>query len=147
MRKSVVLSLTLLLVLFGAVSVMAKSHGAGHGATSKYHRMHGDIQGVDTAAQSFTVRHGDDTSTFKTNSSTKYRGGATVIGFSDLKVGDDVRVSFTEKGSDKTAARVAVVHGKKKTADPNTPSCPPGSKNGAGARVGARTPAAGPGLG
>jgi len=35
------------------------------------------------------------------------------LSFSDLQVGDDVRVSFTESGSDKTAARVDVVHGKK----------------------------------
>jgi hypothetical protein len=117
MRKSVVLSLTLLLVLLGAVSVMAKPHGA----TSKYHRMHGDIDSVDTAAQSFTVKHGNDTSTFKTDSSTKYRGAGKEIGFADLKVGDDVRVSFTENGSDKMAARVDVVHGKKMTADPNNP--------------------------
>jgi len=105
MRKSVVLSLTLLLVLLGAVSVMAK----GHGATSKYHRMHGDIDSVDTTAQSFTVKHGNDSSTFKTDSSTKYKHGTKTIAFGDLKVGDDVRVSFTENGTDKTAARVDVV--------------------------------------
>lgn len=117
MRKHVVLSLTLLLVLFGAASVMAKSHGA----TSKYHRMHGDIDSVDTAAQTFTVKHGNETSTFKTDSSTKYKGAGKAIGFSDLKVGDNVRVSYSETGTDKTAARVDVVHGKKMTADPNNP--------------------------
>ena len=111
MRKSVVLSLTLLLVLFGAVSLMAKSHGA----TSKYHRMHGDIDSVDTAAQTFTVKHNNETSTFKTDSSTKFKGAGKAITFSDLKVGDDVRVSFTESGTDKTAARVDVVK------EPSTP--------------------------
>jgi hypothetical protein len=118
MRKHVVLSLTLLLVLFAAVSAVAAKP---HGATSKYHRMHGDIDSVDTAAQTFTVKHNNESSTFKTDSSTKYRGGGKVISFNDLKVGDDVRVSFTENGTDKTAARVDVVHGKKMTADPNNP--------------------------
>src|SRR3954468_679305 len=108
MRKQLVLGLTLLLVL----AVVAF---AGEKPSSKdYHRMHGDIQSVDATAQTFTVKHGDDTSTFKTDSSTKFRGAGKVIGFSDLQVGDDARVSFTENGTDKVAARVDVVHGKKK---------------------------------
>src|SRR3954471_2436332 len=110
MRKHVVLSLALVLVLVTALSASAKTTGA----KSKYHRMHGDIQSVDATAQTFTVKHGDDTSTFKTDSSTKFRGAGKVIGFSDLQVGDDARVSFTENGTDKVAARVDVVHGKKK---------------------------------
>ncbi len=118
MRKHVVLSLTLLLVLFAAVSAGAKTHTS---TKSKYVRMHGEIDSVDTAAQSFTVKHGNETSTFKTDSSTKYKGAGKAIGFSDLKVGDNVRVSYTVSGTDKTAARVDVVHGKKMTADPNNP--------------------------
>jgi hypothetical protein len=109
MRKHVVLSLALVLVLVTAIAAGAKTHSS----KSKYHRMHGDIASVDATAQTFTVKHGDETSTFKTDSSTKFRGAGKAIGFSDLQVGDDARVSFTENGTDKMAARVDVVHGKK----------------------------------
>src|SRR5436305_13836556 len=108
MRKHLVLSLTLLLVLAAAAF-------AGEKASSKdYKRMHGDISSIDASAQTFTVTHGKDTSTFKTDSSTKFRGAGKEITFADLQVGDDARVSFTEDGTDKTAARVDVTHTKKK---------------------------------
>jgi hypothetical protein len=108
MRKPLVLSLILLVILAAAgFAATAKS------SPTPYHRMHGEIASTDATAQTFTVKHGKDTSTFKTDSSTKYRGLGKVIGFPDLKVGDDVRVSYTEKGTDKTAARVDVAHTKK----------------------------------
>jgi len=113
MRKHVVLSLTFLLVLFAAVSVSAKDDSMKKSSTKKYVRMHGDIESVDSTAKTFTVKHGNETSTFKTDDATKYRGAGKVIGFTDLMPGDDVRVSYTEDGTDKTAARVDVVHGKK----------------------------------
>ena len=109
MRKHLVSGLTLLLVFVAAIAIAADKPGG-----TKYHRMHGEISSIDAAAQSFTVKHDNETSTFKTDNVTKYRGAGKVIGFKDLMVGDDARVSFTENGSDKTAARVDVVHGKKK---------------------------------
>jgi Cu/Ag efflux protein CusF len=109
MRKHVVLSLALILVLVTAISASAKTMHP----KDKYHRMHGDVESIDSAAGTFTVKHGDETSTFKTDSSTKFRGVGKVITLADLKAGDDVRVSFTESGTDKTAARVDVAHGKK----------------------------------
>ena len=110
MRKHVVLSLTLLLLVFATAIFAADSK-----ATSKqYHRMHGDIASVDATAQMFTVKHGNDISTFKTDAATKFRGAGKEITFADLEVGDDVRVSFTEEGSDKTAARIDVAHTQKK---------------------------------
>jgi opacity protein-like surface antigen len=109
MRKHIILGLTLLLVL--AAAVFAADSKA---SSSQYHRMHGDIASVDATAQTFTVKHGNDTSTFKTDATTKFRGAGKEITFADLQVGDDARVSFTEEGSDKTAARVDVTHTKKK---------------------------------
>jgi hypothetical protein len=109
MRKNLVLSLALLLVFATAMFAATKS------TSKQYHRMHGDIASIDATAQTFTVSHGKDTSTFKTDSATKYRGVGKEISFSDLQVGDDARVSFTEEGSDKTAARVDVAHTKKKS--------------------------------
>jgi hypothetical protein len=107
MRKHIVLGLTLLLVL-------ATVAFAGEKASTKdYHRIHGDITSVDATAQTFTVKHGNDTSTFKVDANTKYVGHVSkTLSFSDLQVGDDVRVSYVENGSDKTAARVDVAHGK-----------------------------------
>jgi hypothetical protein len=108
MRKQLVLGLTLLLA-FALVAF------AGEKASNKdYKRMHGDIGSIDATAQTFTVTHGKDSSTFKTDENTKYIGHLNkTLKFSDLQVGDDVRVSFVENGSDKMAARVDVVHGKK----------------------------------
>ena len=107
MRKQLVLGLTLLLVLAAAVFAADKA------SPTQYHRMHGDIASVDATTQTFTVKHGNDTSTFKTDNATKYRGAGKEITFADLQVGDDVRVSFTEDGTTKTAARVDVAHTKK----------------------------------
>jgi Cu/Ag efflux protein CusF len=110
MRKNIVLSLALLLVLVTAISAAAKTSSA---TSTKYHRTNGDITSIDATAQTFTLKHGKETSTFKTDGSTKYRGLGKTISFSDLKVGDNVRVSYTKTGTDKTAARVDVLHGKK----------------------------------
>jgi Cu/Ag efflux protein CusF len=110
MRKNIVLSLALLLVLVTAISAAAKTSSA---TSTKYHRTNGDIASIDATAQTFTLKHGKETSTFKTDGSTKYRGLGKTISFSDLKVGDNVRVSYTKTGTDKTAARVDVLHGKK----------------------------------
>jgi hypothetical protein len=123
MRKYIVLGVTLLLISGAALLAQSSGSSMSNDSMSKsktsasskqYHRMHGDIASVDATAQTFTVKHGKDTSTFKTDSSTKYRGAGKEITFADLQVGDDVRVSYTEEGSDKTAARVDVAHTKKK---------------------------------
>jgi Cu/Ag efflux protein CusF len=114
MHKHLILALALLLVGGIATATASADDTAKSAATSKqYHRMHGDIASVDPATQTFTVKHGNDVSTFKTDASTKFRGAGKEITFADLRVGDDARVSFTEEGSDKTAARVDVAHTKK----------------------------------
>jgi hypothetical protein len=108
MRKHFVSGLILLLVLAVAAFAGDKAN------TKDYHRMHGDIASLDATAQTFTVKHDKEISTFKTDSSTKYKGLGKTIAFGDLQVGDDVRVSYTENGADKTAARVDVAHHAKK---------------------------------
>ncbi|HET9677155.1 MAG TPA: DUF5666 domain-containing protein [Solirubrobacterales bacterium] len=116
MHKHLILGLALL-VGGAAVTTVAAAPAdtTKSAATAKqYHRMHGDIASIDTATQTFTVKHGNDVSTFKTDAATKFRGAGKEITFADLQVGDDARVSFTEEGSDKTAARVDVTHTKKK---------------------------------
>jgi Cu/Ag efflux protein CusF len=120
MRKRFVLSLALVLVFAGALAAVAQTSGSmsstPSGSTAKYHRVHGSIESVDATAQTFTVKHGNDTSTFKTDASTKFKGAGKAITFADLKAGDEVRVSYTENGTDKTAARVDTGHWKKKSA-------------------------------
>ena len=109
MRTRAVSMAFLLVLAVVGTALAADKMQSSSSTTSKYHRMHGSIDSVDATAQSFTVKHGTDSSTFKTDSSTKYKHGTKTIAFGDLKVGDDVRVSFTENGTDKTAARVDVV--------------------------------------
>ena len=113
MRKHIILSFALLAILVTAIAASAADKSSA--SSKQYHRMHGDIASIDAAAKTFTVKHGNDTSTFGTNDSTKFRGAGKEIAFSDLMVGDDVRVSFTEEGTTKTAARVDVAHTKKKS--------------------------------
>lgn len=108
MRKHFILSLALLLAFAMAVSAADMS------TKTKYHRMHGEISSLDATAQTFTVKHGKETSTFKTDASTKFKGLGKDMTFGDLQVGDDARISYTETGSDKTAARVDIAHSKKK---------------------------------
>jgi len=109
MRKHFILSLTLVMVLVTAMAAMAADK-----TEPKYHRTSGDIVTVDGTAGTFTITHGKENWTFKTDGSTKVRGmGAIDIVLTDLKPGDNVRVSYTETASDKTAARIDVLHGKK----------------------------------
>ncbi len=115
MHKHLILALALVLVGgISAATVTADDTAKSAASSKQYHRMHGDIASIDATAQTFTVTHGSDTSTFKTDASTKFRGAGKEITFADLQVGDDARVSFTEDGTDKTAARVDVTHTKKK---------------------------------
>jgi|SRR5579872_4336181 len=114
MHKHLILGLALLLVGGVAVSTVSADSTKSAATAKQYHRMHGDIASIDATGQTFTVKHGNDTSTFKTDASTKFRGAGKEITFADLQVGDDARVSFTEDGTDKTAARVDVTHTKKK---------------------------------
>jgi Cu/Ag efflux protein CusF len=128
MRKHVVLSLTLLLVLAvaaGAQTNSAKTSSSKTKTTTstttpsststkpKYLRANGDITAIDASAQTFTIKHGKDSWTFKTDSSTKVKGLGKDIDFSSLKEGDNVRVSYTNNGTDKIASRIDVLHGKK----------------------------------
>jgi hypothetical protein len=106
MRKHAVLSLALFLVFITAMSASAKTH-------SKYHHMHGDVESIDSTAGTFTVKHGTESSTFKTDTSTKFRAAGKAITLADLKAGVGVRVAYTEDGTDKTAATVDTVHTKK----------------------------------
>jgi len=104
MRKHLILSLTLIMVLVTAMGAMA---------ADKYKRTSGDVVSVDSSAQTITVTHGKENWTFKTDNATKVKGLGKDINLGDLKPGDNVRVSYTESGSDKTAARIDVLHGKK----------------------------------
>src|SRR3954468_9311072 len=115
MHKHLILALALLLVGGIAAATASTDDTAKSAASDKqYHRMHGDIASIDATAQTFTVKHRNHLPTFKTEASTKFRGAGKEITFADLQVGDDARVSFTENGTDKTAARVDVTHTKKK---------------------------------
>jgi hypothetical protein len=108
MRKHIILSLTLIMVLVTAMAAMAADK-----TEPKYHRTSGDVVSVDTTAQTLTVTHAKENWTFKTDGSTKIKGLGKTINLGDLKPGDNVRVSYTETASDKTAARIDVLHGKK----------------------------------
>lgn len=116
--------LTLSLAFFLLFLPLATASGGEKASSKDYHRVHGDIASLDATAQTFTLKHGGDTATFKIDANTKFRGAGKEIAFSDLRVGDDVRVLFIENGADKIAARVDVARwgsGKGGTDDPGIP--------------------------
>jgi Cu/Ag efflux protein CusF len=127
MRKDELLRPGLTFVLLAASSVLAFAAQTQPASwtTSKYHRMHGTVETVDSTAGTFTVKHGSDASTFKTDSATKFRHGTMAIALADVKSGDEVRVSFTESDADKTAVRVDVVRASTDPCklDPELPQC------------------------
>ena len=90
MRKQIVLGLTLLLAL--AVAAFAGEKATPRTTTGT----HGDIASIDATAQTFTVTHGKDTSTFKTDENTKYIGHLDkTLKFSTSRCAADVPSSRT----------------------------------------------------
>jgi hypothetical protein len=129
MRKHLILALSLALVTALAAGAQTSSSTSSDSSSSttgstgstkmsstqKYHRANGDITTMDAASQTFTITHGKKSWTFKTDNATKVKGLGKAISFADLRVGDNVRVSYTQSGGDNVAARIDVLHGKKTT--------------------------------
>lgn len=133
MRKQLILALGLFMVLTAfAAGAQTSSSSSSNSSTStsstssdtmgthttkshaKYHVKTGDVTATDASAQTITIKHGKDTWTFKTSDATKYKGmGVKTLTLADFHVGDNVRVSYTESGDDKMAARIDVLHLKK----------------------------------
>jgi Cu/Ag efflux protein CusF len=121
MRVFLILSLAFCLLFLPLATASGAEETKSKASSKQYHRTHGEIASVDATAQTITVKHGGDASTFKIDSSTKLRGVGKEIAFADLQVGDDVRVSYTEDGTDKIAARIDVAHKKDGTDDSGVP--------------------------
>jgi ABC-type Fe3+-hydroxamate transport system substrate-binding protein len=128
MRKHLILALGLFLVLASAFAAGAQTSSSSSTTTSstsgdtmssgkshaKHHVATGDVTATDANAQTITIKHGKDSWTFKTSDATKYKGlGVKTLTLADFQIGDNVRVSYTESGDDKMAARIDVLHLKK----------------------------------
>ncbi|HEX4499475.1 MAG TPA: hypothetical protein VIE43_27630 [Thermoanaerobaculia bacterium] len=132
MRKHLILALGLFLVLASAFAAGAQTSSSSSSNSStttsstsgdtmssgkshaKHHVATGDVTATDANAQTITIKHGKDSWTFKTSDATKYKGlGVKTLTLADFQIGDNVRVSYTESGDDKMAARIDVLHLKK----------------------------------
>ncbi len=76
---------------------------------SKVAVTHGAITAIDAAAKTITIKD-----TYATSDTTKITDKGAAIKFDDLKVGDNVYVSYTKTGDKNDASKVTVSHPKKK---------------------------------
>jgi hypothetical protein len=134
MRKHLILALGLFLVLASTFAAGAQTSSSSSSnsstttsstssdttskstakSTAKHHVATGDVTATDANAQTLTIKHGKNSWTFKIDDATKFKGlGVKTLTLADFQIGDNVRVSYTQSGDDKTAARVDVLHLKK----------------------------------
>jgi ABC-type oligopeptide transport system substrate-binding subunit len=130
MRKHLILALGLFLVLASAFAAGAQTSSSSSSSSSttgtdtsgthttkshaKHHVATGDVTATDANAQTLTIKHGKNSWTFKVDATTKFKGlGVKTLTLADFQIGDNVRVSYTQSGDDKMAARIDVLHLKK----------------------------------
>ncbi|HEY0555264.1 MAG TPA: DUF5666 domain-containing protein [Thermoanaerobaculia bacterium] len=68
---------------------------------------HGAITAIDAAAKTITIKD-----TYATSDTTKISDKGAAIKFEDLKVGDNVYVSYTKNGDKNDASKITVSHPK-----------------------------------
>ena len=85
--------------------------GAASAATES-----GKISKIDPGAKTFTLQEGSKARDFSLGTDGKVMNGPKAITLNDLKVGEHVKVEYTESGGKLTASRVVVSQAKKAAA-------------------------------
>ena len=75
----------------------------------------GKIQAVDVKASTITIDHKKDSKTFTVAPDCKFTGAGKKVTLADLKIGDHVKVTYTQEGDKLLAHHVGHVDVKKKT--------------------------------
>ena len=75
----------------------------------------GKIQAVDVTASTITIQHKKDAKIFAVASDCKFSGAGKKVTLADLKVGDHVKVTYTQEGDKSVAHHIGHVDVKKKT--------------------------------
>ena len=97
-------------------SVRAADEKAAAPAPGKSAVLSGKIEAVDTAASTITIKHKKETKTFAVPSDCRFTGaGNKKVTLADLKVGDSVRVTYTQEGDKMVARHIGHIDLKKKT--------------------------------
>jgi ribosomal protein S17 len=78
-------------------------------AKAKNLTTHGAVTAVDATAKTITVKD-----TYNVSDSTKYVDGHKTLKMEDIKVGDNVYITYTKDGDKNNASRVSVSHAKAK---------------------------------
>lgn len=79
----------------------------------------GEVISTDARTHKFTIKYGNEESTFRVDSATKYQG---LEGFSDLKPGVAVQVYYTENDRENHATRIEAL-GNPCKRYPDLPQC------------------------
>ena len=75
----------------------------------------GKIQAVDVTASTIIIQHKKDTKTFAVAPDCKFTGAGKKVTLADLKVGDHVKVTYTQEGDKSVAHHIGHVDVKPKT--------------------------------
>ena len=94
---------------------------------AKVHECTGAITALDAAKGSVTVKNKDDEKTFSITSTTKISGFDKGAMLDSFKVGDKVKVSYTEDAIKLTATKIALVSADK-AKTPAAPAPAPAAK-------------------
>ena len=101
--------------LTAAQAVRAADEKAAAPAAPKNEMYVGKIQAVDVKASTITIQHKKDTKTFSVAPDCKFSGAGKKVTLADLKVGDHVKVTYTQEGDNLTAHHIGHIEVRKKS--------------------------------
>jgi hypothetical protein len=78
-------------------------------AKAKNQTTHGAVTAIDATAKTITIKD-----TYNVSDTTKYVDGHKTLKMEDIKVGDNVYITYTKDGDKNNASRVSVSHAKAK---------------------------------
>ena len=94
-------------------AVRAADEKAAATAAAKSATLTGKIEAVDTTAGTITLKHKKETKIFTVAPDCKFAGAGKKVTLADLKVGDHVKVTYTQEGDKMVAHHVGHVDVKK----------------------------------
>ena len=119
MSKTLVRCAMAVCVAVGALTasqaVRAADEKAAAPAVVKTDTLTGKIEATDVKASTITIQHKKETKTFAVAPDCKFSGAGKKVTLADLKVGDHVKVTYTQEGDKLTAHHIGHIDLKKKT--------------------------------
>ena len=101
--------------LTASQSVRAADEKAAAPVAPKSDAYSGKIEAVDVTASTITIQHKKETKTFAVAPDCKFSGAGKKVTLADLKIGDRVKVTYTQEGDKLIAHHIGHIDLKKKT--------------------------------